>query len=542
MIDTQRGSCAVLDIVEGDHGPGAAALLRDELIALVERTAFEVGIHTPTLLSSSAHRVVLEFAPRPAHHRRVDGFLDALATSLDRRNSSLDLRERLRVKVAVDTTSGTSDRSPASPLSAKVLAATPTSSIVVEAAERWYAAAVTPDVTYRHVCSGLETFWLRVPGRSTVPGLAPTELKLEQRPRREAPPTRNPGHRDAGAVSVTVNGNHYGDNVNGNKIIYGSPEAIGGDRPEFLTGEPRTGGIRLGGTQAEKLRAALVEAYPSFDEFAMMLREKLSQNLHRLVGANLRLDLVVSKAIERAETEGWVTKLVTAAFLGNQGNPVLRKLIETGFCDEAYAMLAAIEDPTGSVTQLRPQASLLTDLVADAPGDAARPWSGTTLETDLPEGGGLPGRAAFHLPTAGGRGPGVSGADRFLRRWHGLPRRPRPRADQPPRRRGRDQRSGAPGRRAVRLRPPRRRRRDGCTRASAFEPAGGGDWLVEASPPGEVDDAGDPTGPPTTGELDYALIRLAEQRGPDHVARRPRTGLAAPARSPPRAHTPASRC
>ena len=511
MIDTQRGSCAVLDIVEAGDGPDGPELLREELVALVARTAFDAGIDAPTVLDDSAHRVVLGFAPQPAHSRLVDGFLDALAAALDRRNSGLEPEDRLRLGVTVDTASGRPDRSPASSLSAKVLAATPASSLVIEATERWYTAAATPDVTYRRVHSRLDRFWLRVPGRSTVPGLAPTELAIDPRPGGEVPPMRSPGHRGWGAMSVTVNGNHYGDNINDSKIVFGSPEAARGSRNEFPTGEHRTGGMRLEGTRAEKLRTALVTAYPSFDEFAMMLREKLERNLHSLASPNHRLDLVVSQAIERARTEGWIDKLVTAAFLGNPGNQALRQLIQTGFCDEAYAMLAAIEDPTGPVTRLWPQAGLLTDLVADASGDAARPWSGTTLERIFRKAAAFQDVLPFAsrlLSVAGrvcqvrvGSGGGTGflvGPDLVLTSHHVVV----------------DVINGQTPRSDVQCVFDHHVGDDGRVHEGvAFELASGDGWLVEASPPSEVEEQVHPTRPPTTGELDYALIRLAEPAG-----------------------------
>lgn len=470
MIDTWRGSCAVLDIVEGNHGPDLA-LLRDELVALVKQTAVEAGIVAPTLLGASAHRVVLGFAPRPAHHRSIDRFLDALATSLDRRNSSLDLRERLRVAVTVDNANGAPDRFPASPLSTRVLARTPASSLVIEATERWHAAAAKPDESYRSVDSRLDTFWLRIPGRSRVPGLDLTDLDIEPRPRHEVRPAPKP------------------------KSVF---PAVTGD-------------TRLDGSKRERLRIALAKAYPSFDEFALMLSEKLDLNLHDLASDKLRLALVVSKAIEHAAAHGWIDRLVTAGFLGNPGNPALRRLIHTGFCDEAYAMLAAIDDPTGSVTRLWPHAGLLTDLVDDGSGDADRPWSGTTLERIFRRTSAFQDVLPFtsRLLSAAGRvcqvrvgsGGGTGflvGPDLVLTNHHVVE----------------DVINGQVPRSGVRcvfdhLVDDAGRVQEGV----GFELTGEGGWLVASSPPSEVDEQVHPTRPPTTGELDYALIRLAEPAG-----------------------------
>lgn len=182
MTGAPRETWATLDIVRRDHGPDAASL-RDELVALVERAMAAVRIGPATPSKASTLRVVLCLA-RPADHGRVDALLDALAAALDGRNSGLDLSEWLQVVATVHTR----EQAAASPLAARVLAAARTAALVVEASEAWHAAAGRRDPAYLHVRDEGATFWLRLPGRSAVPGLTPPDLVLgEPRERRRAP-------------------------------------------------------------------------------------------------------------------------------------------------------------------------------------------------------------------------------------------------------------------------------------------------------------------------------------------------------------------
>jgi hypothetical protein len=490
MVDTPRGrSCAVLDIDAGDRDPETSPILRDELLALVERTVAELRTERPKIVGTSTQRTVLEFAPRPAHHRSVDQFLDALAASLDRRNTGLDLDDRLRITVAVDSGRARPDLASSSPLSRKVLAAAPAAALVVEVTERWYIAGAPVDPAYVHVRSGAAMCWLRVPGRSTVRGVSPVDLVID-----EPPPPPEPRRR--GAMQNYVNGNHIGDNIEGVKVTLLSSPPGEVRRDEFPEPRPGTVGASRKGSRGRELRSALVAAYTSFDELDMMFRERLGLSLHRLVSANLRLELVVSKSIERAQAEGWLDKLVTAAFLGNPGNPALRRLVETGFYDEACATLAAIEDPTGPVTRLVPQAGLLADLVADADGDQARPWSGSTLERIFRTSAAFQDVVPFtsrllavaaqvcQVRVGPGGGSGfLVGPDLVLTNHHVVA----------------DVISGRMSPADLRFVFDHRLDEDERVEdGTAFEPSCAGRWLVASSPP---------------DELDYALIRLAEEAG-----------------------------
>ncbi len=80
--------------------------------------------------------------------------------------------------------------------------------------------------------------------------------------------------------------------------------------------------IKLSGPQQAELEKALVEAFPSKDELARMLRYRLSKNLEAIaMGDNL--SIIVFKVIQDAQARGWTDALIARAREANPGNPEL---------------------------------------------------------------------------------------------------------------------------------------------------------------------------------------------------------------------------
>lgn len=491
---TLLGACAVVDIDPREGGPDILSL-RGELAELMGRASRSAGVHGRELVAESLRRMVLGFEPHtpPGAALRL---LVQLADLLDVRNRGLDLRCRLRIAATVGGAREghpriVAERIAASALLARVLTAARTSSSVIALSDDDYGEGVRAVDGYCHVRSTGDSFWIRVPGQSSVPGLAPYDLVTE--PNSGTWLSTPHGRRAAGLVEVTI---------------------AGGDRP---TREPADDGGtgQLSGHQTGTLRRALVEAYPSFEDLSAMVFEQLRRNLHRLVGAHLRLDIVAGHLIRRAEAEGWVGELVTGAYLGNPGNPTLARMLRSGLFELDLALLSAINDPTGPAQEFLPQAGILDDLVADSRGDAASPWAGSTLERIFRRCAGFQDvlpftsrllaaaaqvcRIEIHSSTVRVGGTGfLVGPDLVLTNHHVVAMVI----------------GGVVSPTEVRCVFDHHVRSDGAVHSGdAFELVRGDGWLVAASPSSKVDTDPHPTELPAPDELDYALIRLANRAG-----------------------------
>ncbi|KST67302.1 toll/interleukin-1 receptor domain-containing protein [Mastigocoleus testarum] len=81
----------------------------------------------------------------------------------------------------------------------------------------------------------------------------------------------------------------------------------------------------LSGEQRQKLRDALISAFPSKASLEQMLAFQLNKNLDVIAGGT-NLKEVVFNLIKTADAEGWVEKLIYAAREENPGNQSLKDL------------------------------------------------------------------------------------------------------------------------------------------------------------------------------------------------------------------------
>ncbi|GAB1543381.1 hypothetical protein NUACC21_60550 [Scytonema sp. NUACC21] len=80
--------------------------------------------------------------------------------------------------------------------------------------------------------------------------------------------------------------------------------------------------MKLSGQQIEKLRDALISAFPEQSQLEQFVRFKFSQNLNAIaMGSDLKY--IVFKLIQTAESQGWVKELIVAARESNPKNPEL---------------------------------------------------------------------------------------------------------------------------------------------------------------------------------------------------------------------------
>lgn len=82
--------------------------------------------------------------------------------------------------------------------------------------------------------------------------------------------------------------------------------------------------MQLDGSEIERLRKAILSAYPKKSSLKILVREKLEENLEEIVfGENL--SEVVSELINWAESKGKIELLIISAYDENRGNPKLKE-------------------------------------------------------------------------------------------------------------------------------------------------------------------------------------------------------------------------
>ncbi|NEO77073.1 effector-associated domain EAD1-containing protein [Moorena sp. SIO4G3] len=88
--------------------------------------------------------------------------------------------------------------------------------------------------------------------------------------------------------------------------------------------------IDLTGSQRKKLRQAIISAYPTKDDLAIMVDDELEENLNAIAGGG-NLTQVVFRLIQWAESRGQLESLIIAAYGTNPGNPELKEFYQTIF-------------------------------------------------------------------------------------------------------------------------------------------------------------------------------------------------------------------
>ncbi len=80
--------------------------------------------------------------------------------------------------------------------------------------------------------------------------------------------------------------------------------------------------MMLTGDQVAEFVAALLAAFPTRSDLAQMVRLQLNKNLDALtLGGDLQE--IVFNVIQKAEAQGWIAELISAAHASNPGNPAL---------------------------------------------------------------------------------------------------------------------------------------------------------------------------------------------------------------------------
>lgn len=205
----------VLDLAP-PGGTAPAVDLRARLQELVSAVLASAGVpEVGVVPGGTPGRLVLTFPPETPPEI-VDGpFLDALADRHGDTGAAGRLTVTLHSGAFADSFAHTV-RIADAPVLVRVAAASPWSPVVLAASEEWRDQAGWAGGA-RVRCGG-ETFWVRVPGASTVPGLVPSDVVLPIRP----PAGHRARSRSGGrSVDVEVRGSVHGDQVAGDKIVSG---------------------------------------------------------------------------------------------------------------------------------------------------------------------------------------------------------------------------------------------------------------------------------------------------------------------------------
>lgn len=261
--------------------------------------------------------------------------------------------------------------------------------------------------------------------------------------------------------------------------------------------------MKTSGAQRRALRLALESAYPDYPSLELFLDEELDRKLASKVSP-AGMELVVHKLIQWSESKGWTAELVTAALLDSPDNPELRALHEDGVFDAAPAVRRLLDDPTdgsapafipnhGALAGVGDRQQLQTMLNAAVGMVDAVAWAVTFLQQAA-----RVCSISVVAPAGNRTGTGfLVGPDLVLTNHHVVA----PILD-----------GASPAGVTCRFDYHVVDARHVAT-GTRFELAPA--WLLASSPTSAADLDVAPLVPPTTGELDFALVRLAGSPGND---------------------------
>ena len=87
--------------------------------------------------------------------------------------------------------------------------------------------------------------------------------------------------------------------------------------------------MKLSGEDLKKLVNAIVSAYPTQDDLAMMVQFELEENLNAIAGGGNLKQLVFNLVTKWAIPRGKIYRLILAAYESNPDNPELQEFYES---------------------------------------------------------------------------------------------------------------------------------------------------------------------------------------------------------------------
>lgn len=107
--------------------------------------------------------------------------------------------------------------------------------------------------------------------------------------------------------------------------------------------------MKLSGSDLKKLVNAIVHAYPTQDDLAMMVQFELEENLNAVAGGGNLKQLVFNLVTQWAIPRGKIYRLIIAAYQTNPNNPKLQEFYESVVLKKRF-----IINPTSAVTDFGP--------------------------------------------------------------------------------------------------------------------------------------------------------------------------------------------
>lgn len=235
--------------------------------------------------------------------------------------------------------------------------------------------------------------------------------------------------------------------------------------------------VDLDARQRKALREALIDAFPSWGDLAIMVSDQLDERLGVVTAQSNDLEQVAFDLIEWVRARGRVGDLVVGARNANPGNPRLFGVASRIGLTASAAPTSVLEKLVGGNTTFLDVARWRTELTRAE-------WRVCRIDRD-----------------GAGCGTGfLVGPDAVLTNYHVV----EPAIDG----------GASPDRYTCRFDYKVSEAGDVISAGEVVPLASDGAWLIDASPYSAVDTVPDPKpGDPAADELDYALLRLARREG-----------------------------
>ena len=101
--------------------------------------------------------------------------------------------------------------------------------------------------------------------------------------------------------------------------------------------------MNLSGAKLKKLVNAIISAYPTKEDLAMMVQLELGENLEAIAGGANLTHLVFNLVTKWAISRGRISHLIIAAYETNSGNPELRQFYESMVINQRFIVDSATE-------------------------------------------------------------------------------------------------------------------------------------------------------------------------------------------------------
>jgi len=103
--------------------------------------------------------------------------------------------------------------------------------------------------------------------------------------------------------------------------------------------------MNLSGAELKKLVNAIISAYPTKEDLAMMVQLELGENLEAIAGGTNLTHLVFNLVTKWAIPRGRISHLIIEAYKTNSGNPELRQFYESMIINQRVIVDSATERP-----------------------------------------------------------------------------------------------------------------------------------------------------------------------------------------------------